>query len=309
MTDVLKAGSSTFVVREHEVASAPIVVESWVPEELSETGPFEFVSLVQPVLQVVVVEHSVVDPADLPIDVESTHVDTEATVDLRDGVASVQASTRPSSNRRLSFLSDDLWHALDRELSIRQVLRLGRDLDVDDVLRIRALHRGVDLRPELRWDGPGSFVADHLLDLSAARRELARAESTRTATEALRERVRLAGIKLELTLISYLATELVDPQILDSYLALDVLCHGDSEVSREVLMRIGLARALMEEGDFLDQTKACRHAAWSLILEGWQREAAGAGHIAAEWAESTVHNARLSALGASSGNPTTSAWA
>lgn len=193
-------------------------------------------------------------------------------------------------------LGETMRNAVDRSLSIRRLLQDGRGLEADEVLRIRALHKGTQLRPELAWGGPDTGVGEQLTRLAHAQQALT-ADSAGNVRE-LRFRLRIQGIGLEECLVSYAATELVDPLVLDPTLSLDVLCHADLEMTNEVILKLGLARAFSQEVEYPStSSNFSEDPLWPVICRVWEQEMAFAKGVSKRWAEAVIRRGRSDVAG------------
>jgi len=186
-----------------------------------------------------------------------------------------------------TWLTAQLQDCIEDGQSIRQVIAGGRSLVAEKVMRLRALHRGHDLREDLRWAGPEMLVGRQLIKLAAAHERLS--EQSREAAQQTLFRVRIESMILERSLLSYAATELIDPQIMDSTLSLDGLCHADIEMPAEVIVRLAMARAYHDEVE-LEHPHATFQGddLWPSVLATWLRNMEFAKGVAKVWAEEVI---------------------
>lgn len=250
------------------------------------------------------------------------------TIDLRDGlserlleqmVSKGPSENDPAGGRETSIEHSDadnpseetgkpsLWfgevirRSVDRNLTIRTVIDLGRGLNAEDVLRIRALHKGTHLRSDLQWSGSEILVGEQLTKMAHTQRSLLLSRGLDGSADGdrdLRLRMRIQGIGLEDALLGYAATELIDPVIMDSTLSLDVLCHADLEMTSNVISRLGLARAHHDEVAQAVKRHSFRSdGMWSIVEQAWQTEMAMARGVARHWAESVVKRGRSDMAG------------
>jgi hypothetical protein len=153
----------------------------------------------------------------------------------------------------------------------------------------------VTLREELRWNGPEDLAGVQIAKLARTHQHLLATNGDEART--LRFRARLQAMDLESTLISYAATELVDPRILDSTLSLEVLCHASRDVSPGVIVRLGLARAHLDEiDDDMADPAFLQDDMWPIAQQAWHREMLNAKSVATKWAQQVVALGRAGAL-------------
>lgn len=195
----------------------------------------------------------------------------------------------------IEWLGARVRDSVEGSISIKDVLLQGRDLIPDDVLRKRAVHRGVMLLPEFHWNGPDDLAGAQIAKLAHTHQRLLATNGDEART--LRFRARLQAMDLESTLISYAATEFVDPRILDRQLSLEVLCHSARDMTPEVIVRLGLARAHLDEiDDEMADSAFLLDDLWPVVQQAWHREMLNAKSIATKWAEKVVTEGRAGAL-------------
>lgn len=200
--------------------------------------------------------------------------------------SSTAGSPASSDPIEVDRLVDLVRHYVDEGRSIASVLYVGRDLSADEVMRKRATTRAGCAHPDLGWGGPEVAAATQLSRLMKAAWQ---ADAGREVSLGRR----LQGIAMEVVLLAYAATELVDPKVMRSTLSLDVLAFPSATMPANVIARLGAARALLDEqprGAILQLDGSREH--WDVVERALERLAVGGDRVADAWAEQVVRNGR-----------------
>ena len=215
-------------------------------------------------------------------------------------VPTVRHSTDELLVRTSDWLAFQLRECVSEPVTIRDALLRGRGLSVDEVLTARALHDRSPLPTFLRWGGPESSVADQLVKLARCQRTLLHVKGEEARE--VRFRISLQSMGLGETLLTYAATEFVDPRVMDRRLSLDVLCHPGEEIVPVLVLKLGLARAAVEE---LTSETCARLSLegdlWASASAAWERDMEHAWVHSKRWAETITANAGASGFRSSSG--------
>ncbi len=181
------------------------------------------------------------------------------------------------------WLSQQLWEILP-SMSVREALRQGQGLNSAFVIRMRALGSvdiGAGQLPLRLPIEPG--LGSRLAGLATARdvQPDLSAEDARLQVADACEEVRNA-------MLGYVAAEFVRPRIMGATRSLDVLCCADDLIPSAVLVKMGLARAFVEEREQADRPGDVNEDAWSTIVHTWERDMAYAKATVKRWADLVV---------------------